>query len=347
MKKSNYLFFLFYLISCGEKTTKPPETVQVDEAIPVKTALVVQKNMTLPIHASGFLTSDSEQRLGFKIGGVIKKTYVKEGDIVRAGQLLATLDLTEINGQVALANQGLQKAERDLTRVEGLFKDSAATLELLQNATTGRDVAKENVGIATFNQKFAEIRAKENGKVIKKLMNEGEIVGAGMPVFIIFGNNNKDWVVKIAVSDRDWAAMNVGMTAKVKMDAYPETNFIGKISELSPAADPASGLYAVKINVPSQGKRFSPGLFAAVDITPAQTRNLWTIPMEAIVEGQGKTAFVYAIAADGVSVKKMPVSVSFIEGNLAVLNNGLQGVTEIVTAGSPYLTERSRVRVVR
>jgi membrane fusion protein, multidrug efflux system len=333
--------------SCGQKATKPAEITQVEEAIPVKTTLIAQKNSTTPIHASGFLTSKSEQRLGFKIGGVISKIYVKEGDLVKAGQLLATLDLTEINGQVALAQQGLKKATRDLERVEGLYKDSAATLELLQNATTGRDVAKENVGIATFNQKFAEIRAKESGKVIKKIMNEGEIVGPGMPLFVIFGNNAKDWIVKINVSDRDWAALNVGMAAQIKMDAYPDTKFAGKISELAPTADPTNGLYPIEINIAAQGKRFSPGLFASVDITPIHKSNQHSIPIEAIVEGEGKNAFVYAIADDGISVRKVPISIAYIEGNQAILNGSIENVQEIVTAGSPYLTERSKVRVIK
>lgn len=187
MKKYFYILFVaVFAFSCGGKKSAAPSTdnAVLEEYIPIKTAVVNNKSFVIPIHASGFLTSDSEQRLAFKIGGIIKKILVKEGDVVKKGQLLAVLDQTEINAQVALAQQGLQKAERDLARVDGLYKDSSATLELLQNATTGRDVAKENLEIAVFNQKYAEIRANENGKVIKKMMNEGEIIGPGMPVFV-------------------------------------------------------------------------------------------------------------------------------------------------------------------
>lgn len=96
-------------------------TVNSDESIPVRTALVQQKTVALPIHASGILTSSAEQRLSFKIGGIIRKIYVDEGDVVRPGQLLAVLDKTEIDAQVNQAQQGLMKAERDLGRVEGLY----------------------------------------------------------------------------------------------------------------------------------------------------------------------------------------------------------------------------------
>lgn len=340
---------LFYLLGgCGnqEATTNAATSGQLssDERIPVLTAAVQNKSIDLPVHASGILTSSAEQRLSFKIGGVIRKIYVDEGDVVRPGQLLAVLDKTEIDAQVSQANQALLKAERDLSRVEGLYRDSSATLELLQNATTGRDVAKETARITQFNRQYAEIRANRGGKVIKKLMNEGEITGPGTPVFVIFETGNDDWVVKVNVSDRDWARINTGMNARVTMDAYPTTVFTGKISDLAPAADPASGLYPVEIRVTPQGKRFAPGLFAQVDITPKQARNYAAVPVEAIIEGDGREAFVFALQADGESVRKTPVQVAFLEQNLAVLTNSLEGVTEVITSGAPYLTEKKKVK---
>lgn len=323
---------------------QPTTNNELDERIPVQTVTVQQKTIALPVHASGILTSSAEQRLAFKVGGVIRKIYVDQGDVVRPGQLLAVLDKTEIDAQVAQAQQALTKAERDLGRVEGLYKDSSATLELLQNATTARDVAKESARIAQFNQQYAEIRATRGGKIIKKLMNEGEITGPGTPAFVLFETGKDDWVVKINVSDRDWARLSLGMNAKVVMDAYPDAPFAGKVSDLAPAADPASGLYPVEIKVAPQGKRFAPGLFAQVDITPSQSRNYTTVPVEAIVEGDGKSAFVFALQPDGESVKKTPVQIAFLEGNQAVVTSGLEGVAEVVTSGAPYLSEKKKVR---
>ncbi|MEO6038895.1 MAG: efflux RND transporter periplasmic adaptor subunit, partial [Saprospiraceae bacterium] len=338
---------LFALLGgCGAKNppAAPAVATTEEEAIPVRTAAVQQRNIALPVHASGVLSSTAEQRLAFKIGGVIRRIYVDEGDIVRAGQLLATLDKTEIDAQVNQAQQGLAKSERDLNRVQGLYRDSSATLELLENATTGRDVAKESARIATFNQQYAEIRATKSGKIIKKLMNEGEITGPGTPVFILFETGKDDWVVKINVSDRDWARLGLGMAARVTMDAYEGTTFNGKVTDLAPAADPQSGLYPIEVRIQPQGKRFAPGLFAQVDITPSQARLYTLIPVEAIVEGDGKSAFVFALQADGQSVRKAPVQIAFMEGNQVVITGGLEGVAEVVTTGAPYLTEKKRVR---
>ena len=266
---------------------------------------------------------------------------------MRVGQLLAVLDKTEIDAQVSQAQQALAKTERDLGRVEGLYRDSSATLEMLQNATTARDVAKETARIATFNQQYAEIRATRAGKIIKKLMNEGEITGPGTPVFVLFETGVNDWVVKINVSDRDWARLNIGMNANVRMDAYPDQVFKGKVGDLAPAADPVSGLYPVDIRIQPQGRRFAPGLFAEADITPPQTRAYATVPIEAIVEGDGQSAFVFVVQPDGISVRKTPIQVAFMEGNQAVVSNGLDTGSEIVTTGAPYLTEKKKISRVR
>jgi multidrug efflux system membrane fusion protein len=342
------LLSLLFLFACGKKET-PSATLQEqtgDERIAVKVVQVTQKNITLPVHSSGILSSTAEQKLSFKTGGIVRRIYFEEGDVVRPGQLLAILDKTEIDAMVSQAEQSLAKSERDLARVQGLYQDSSATLELLQNATTGRDVAKETLRIALFNRQYSEIRATRGGTIIKKIVNEGEIVGPGMPVFVLFETGQNDWVVKINVSDRDWARLNKGQVAEVHFDAYSDTNFKGTIADLPAAADPSNGLYPIEVKVTPQGKRFAPGLFAQVDIASRQGRNYVIVPIESIIEGEGKSAFVYTVSADGASVKKVPVQIAFLEGSTAVIASGLEASQRVVTTGAPYLNERKKIRIV-
>ncbi len=340
-----YALSLLFLGGCGKNAAPKLPDPETDEVIPIKTVAVEQRVMSLPVTGSGFLTSASEQRLAFKIPGVISSVLVDEGDQVKPGQLLAALDLTEINAQVGQAQRAVEKAERDLARVEGLRRDSAATLELLQNATTARDVARENLNIATFNQKYGEIRATRPGRVIKKLMNAGEMAAPGMPIFVLFEEGPSDWVLKTSVSDRDWARLRPGMAARVKLDAFPDVVFSGKITDLPPAADPSNGLYPVEVRVAPSGRRFAPGLFGQAEISVGQGRSYPVVPVEAIVEGNGKEAFVFLLKKDGQSVEKRPVRVAFLEKDRAVIASGLEGVSEVVGIGSPFLSENSKVKL--
>ena len=332
--------------SQGAQTQTPK--IEDTEIIPVKTVKVSQKNVAHNIVATGLLASKAESKLSFKTGGVIAKIYVKEGDDVRTGQLLATLDLTEISSQVAQAQFGVEKAERDLQRAKNLYADTVATLETVQNATTGADIARKTLQIAQFNQRFSEIRATRGGRVIKKMMNEGELAGAGMPILIINEAmaSSKDWVVRMGVSDKDWATLRQGNLAKINFDAFPNEFFDGKVTKLADMADPMSGTYEVEITINTKGKRLASGLFAHVSVQPSNSSVMTVIPIEALVEGNGTEGFVFSIAPDGTSVLKTPVKILEI-GNNEIGISGLGAVSEVITEGSSYLTEKTKVKLVK
>src|SRR5690348_3898144 len=168
----------------------------VDEAIAVKLQPVTTTKYAPVLKYSGSMASTTEARLSFKIGGIISRIYVKEGDHVVKGQLLATLDLTEINAQVQQASQSVEKVQRDANRAQRLYNDTVGTLEQMQNANTQLQVAEEGLRIARFNQAYAQIRATESGIILKKLMNEGEMASVGAPVFMLNGTAGNDWVIR-------------------------------------------------------------------------------------------------------------------------------------------------------
>ncbi|GAB3248260.1 efflux RND transporter periplasmic adaptor subunit [Larkinella harenae] len=335
------------LWACGTKAEETQSKTKTDQAddtsIPVKLTKVESVIRTEPVVASGLVSSAEEAKLSFKVGGIIEKLYVKEGQPVRKGQLLATLNLTEINAQVSQAQFAREKTERDLNRVKALYADTAATLEQLQNATTGHDVAQQNLTIAQFNQNYAQIRSTVDGTVTRRLMNEGELATAGSPVFMISSTRQNDWIVRVGVSDKDWARLKIGNRATITLEAYPDRTFTGTVSELAQAADPMNKLYDVEIRINPGAVKFAPGLFAKATLQPAQSRSYALIPIEAIVEGDGKNGFVFTLSDDQKHVRKIPVQIGFIDNDKVLLSNGLSGISNVITAGSAYLTETSTV----
>lgn len=335
------------LWACGSKAEKPVQQAETadDAAIAVKLAPVQTVVRAEPIVASGLVSSAEEAKLSFKVGGIINKLYVSEGQPVRKGQLLATLDLTEIDAQVNQAQFAVEKSERDLGRVKAMYADTAATLEQLQNATTGINLARQNLTISRFNRSYAQIRSTVDGTVTRKLMNEGEFASVGTGVFTISSNGKSDWRVRVGVSDKDWARLKLGDRASIALDAYPDKTFSGTISELAQAADPLSKLYEIEVRINPGSARFASGLFAKVQLQPAQSRSYGVVPVEAIVEGNGKDGFVYVLADDGKRVIKKPVQIGFLDGDNVLLTRGVERVKQVVTAGSAYLTEESTVLV--
>ncbi|HWB93522.1 MAG TPA: efflux RND transporter periplasmic adaptor subunit, partial [Puia sp.] len=266
-------------------------------------------------------------------------------DHVTAGQLLATLDLTEIDAQVQQALQNLDKARRDENRIKNLYLDTVATLEQVQNIHTQLTVATEALRIATFNRQYAQIRAAGSGAILQKIMNQGEYASAGSAVLLFNGVGPNDWVVRFGVPDKDWAILHKGDKASISIEAYSDQHFTGVITKLAEGAG-ADGTYGVEVTVSPQGRRFAPGLFCTLQLEPAAGRPYYFIPTSALAEGEGATGYVYTVNADKHTVKKLPVHIAFLQGDQIAIDSGLGNVDQVVTQGVGYLTERSTVTVV-
>jgi len=336
--------FAVVLTGCNGRSQAAPVT---EDVIAVKVQPVTTAQYAPVLKYSGTMASTAEARLSFKISGIISKIYVKEGDHVVKGQLLATLDLTEINAQVQQASQGVEKVQRDVNRVKNLYNDTVATLEQVQNATTQLQTAEESLRIARFNQQYAQIRANESGTILKKLMNEGELAGAGAPIFVFNGTAGSDWVIRFGVSDKDWAVLKKGDKAAVEIDAYPNKTFSGIITEIAQGADAASGTYEIEVKVLPGGARFAAGLFSTVRLQPVGEQTVTMVPVEALTEANDKTGFIYTVNPDGKTVTKNKVTIAFLENNKAAIVSGLDSAREVITEGVGYLTDKSLVKVIK
>lgn len=337
------LLFVLFLASCAPSAPEENGGAQKTNVIYVRTAPVERSELTPSIHASGLVGTANEARVSFKTGGVIRRTLVEEGDVVKAGQLLATLDLTEIDAQVKQAKEGLEKSRRDLERAKNLYADSIATLEQVQNATTAVEVAAQTVQIAEFNRQFSEIRAPFAGKIVAKLLNEGEVTGPGMPVFYLIGTGAQDWVVRVGLSDRDWARLQLGDRAEAQLSAYPGETFSATVSKLADVANPASGTFDAELKIDPKGKRLAAGLVASVEIQPGKNGTYSLVPVESLVESDGKKGFVYT--PEGGKARKVSVTIAFLAGEKAAISGGLENISAVVTAGAPYLRDGQAIDI--
>ncbi|HTR31147.1 MAG TPA: efflux RND transporter periplasmic adaptor subunit [Puia sp.] len=336
----------FAFTSCGDNQAAViSKTPPLDDAIPVSLQPATISRESRPLQYSGLMASNDEARLSFKIGGIASHIYVKEGDHVRSGRLLATLDLTEIDAQVQQATLNVEKAERDEARLRNLYRDTVASLEQLQNGHTQATVAAEALRIARFNRQYAQIRATTDGTILQKIANEGEYLAAGTPVLVFNGTGNRDWVLRFGVSDKDWAVLHRGDKASVSIDAYPDQRFTGAITKLAESADPANGTYAVEVTIAPGGHKFAPGLFCSLQLQPRASRPYTLIPASALAEGEGSSGFVYTLNSDNRTVTRHPVRIAYFQDDRIAISDGLDSVRQVIAGGVGYLTAHSTVKV--
>jgi membrane fusion protein, multidrug efflux system len=335
------------LAACGsEVDARGRHTIAVSggsTAIPVRLAPITEDSTAQPVTATGVIALRDEIALSFKIGGVVAQVLAREGESVRAGQLLATLDLREIDAQVAKAQSGAAKAERDLARVGRLQADSVATRQQLEDATTAAEVARADLQTATVNRQYARIVAPASGVVLHRAAEPGELVSVGS-VVVTLGSRTSGTIARVALPDRDVVRVRLGDQAVVRVDARPGEALSGHVRQIAAASDPRTGTYAVEIALDRPGG-LSSGMIGHVEIVAHGAERLRTVPIEALLEADGDRATLFALGPDG-RAKRVSVEVAFVRGEQAAVRGALAGVSRVVTDGAAYLNDGDAVRVM-
>ncbi len=334
---------LFYACKEEKKENSPFESADV---IPIKTSPVESFALNNTISASGLVTTENQANYGFKIGGIISRIYVEEGQFFKKGQLLASLDETEINAGLNQTDLNLKKYERDYKRASNLYKDSVYTLEQLQNTKTGLDIAKKQKDAVAFNARYSKIYAAADGFVSKKIANEGEVVGAGSPILAINETTqNNNYLLKVGLTDKEWAAVKAGQKATVTLDGYPDEKFDAFIFRKSQAADAALGSFQVELKLSLKKSKPAVGMFGKAEIKAEQSEDFIIIPYNSLIEADGNKAFVFIVENN--KVKRQSVTINKFENNKVFIKEGLQKTDQIVISNSAYLNEQSTIKIIK
>lgn len=333
-----FLAGLVILAACGDSGPKEA----AEPVVVIKTIRITDTIIVIAVRTAGKLGSKSESKLSFKTGGIIQKIMVDEGQSVRKGQLLAQLNLEEINSRVNQAELALKKAERDYGRAGNLYRDSVATLEQFENAGTALEIARSNASIANFNLQYSTIRAPAYGKILKKIAESNEIIAPGHPV-LLFASTGSDWVVRANLTDRDIVRVRMRDSAHVRFDAYPGEIFTGEISEIGTSADPYTGTYEVEVKMTRRPEKLVSGFIAKVDIYPEALEKHVVIPVESLIYGTGLTAYVLVMKDQQPERRKILIRAVTDQG--IVVGEGLTPGEEIVVEGAEYIKPGSRIQV--
>jgi len=338
------LLSIMVLAACGP--AKPEETTKVEYRL-VKTQTVDRGPATGLIEVPGIGAFRDETRLSFKVGGVIDSIAVREGELVRKGQRLAALNKQDVNAAVSQASAGFEKAQRDFQRGKLLHEQEVISKVQLDNLQTAAQAARAQLSQAQFASQTAEIHAQADGVVLKRFAQAGEVVSPGQPIVLI-GSQSSGFVMKASLADRQAIHVQIGTSAQVEFDALPGVKWPGKVIELSQAADPATGTYGVLVALNTDAHKnvsLLSGMQGRAQIEPANfsgTRSY--VPIEAVVEGDNKAAWIYTLEADS-TVKRQPVQVAFINGDRIALINDLPEGTRVVSTGAAYLLDGETVKV--
>ncbi len=312
-----------------------------------------ERSSILPkMEFSGSLDPEWQAEIGAKVDGRLEKVYVREGDKVTKGQILALLeqedteaDLLNAQGTYMDAETSLRKAELDLTRYAKLYEQGAVSEQTVDDYRFARDNAAAKLEAARGSLKGMQSKsigtavvAPADGIIYKRYYQEGYYAKYGTPLFAIADISTLKTVINIPEGQIDGVA--VGNEAKITLPAFAGREIIGYITRISPVADLPAHTFTAEVSVDNTEGLLA-GVFATVNLVGQLKNNVLTIPTYAIVMRDDQKTVLVA-DKDGVVTRRV-LDIGYMDENIAEVLSGLQGDETIVTGGQNKLREGSKI----
>ena len=257
--------------------------------------------------ATGTIRSERTSMVSSRTMGAVTSLLIREGDIVKAGQLLLTIDNRDAVQRTRAAEMAVETtkqnkslAETTWQRYKNLYDEKALSQQEMDQVESQKKVAemeyertKAMADEAKTYQAFTRVTAPVPGRITQKHIDVGSMASPGMPLLIIEGGGNP--YVEVAVDERFGGKIKTGMAVEVTIDAL--NRFLqGIVREIVPAVDPLSRTFTIKIGL--KDAKLGSGLFARVRI-PVGMKEAILVPEKAIVR-KGQLTGVYAVDSQGV-----------------------------------------------
>ena len=347
---------LILLTSCnGEKKEAPAKEL----AIAVKVSGISSDNNSPFVTASGKIEAENSANLSTRMMGYVTKIHVQVGQKVGAGQLLVSINNTDLQAKKAQVDASIHQAtaaynnaKKDYDRFVNLFKQQSASQKELDDITARYEMAKaglegarqmRNEILAQFS--YSNITAPFSGVVTNTFVKEGDMANPGMPLVSLEGASKLQ--VTAMVSENDIVSIKKGMPVNVLVKSSNVT-LTGKVSEVSISAANTGGQYLVKVNLNKTDALVLSGMFVNVQFPVAnKTQTVLTnrilVPENALVK-QGQLSGIYTIATGNIAILRwLRIGKTF--GNQVEVLSGLSANEQYIVSADGKLYNGALVRV--
>ena len=345
-------FILAVLPGCGPKESHAPP-------LPVTVQSVAGGPGETGVRYTASIRPSAQVDVAFKVSGYIDQiTQVKgvdgrprnlqDGDVVRRGAILARVRDREYADALAQARAALSQAKADFDRISQLYENrsvSKADYDAAYAKFTANRAQEDQAA-----QSFADcsLRAPLDGHVLKRSVEVGTLVSAGVPAFSI--GDLRSVEVVFGVPDVQIASMKMGATQSVNVEAVPGQSFHGQITRVAPSADPSSRVFEVEVTIPNPDGRLKSGMIASLQIAGAPVPTGAFVPLNAVVRPPGETASYGIFVVEEIKGRSFArlrrVRLGELRGDLIEVVEGLRGGERVIVRGATLAVDSAEVRVI-
>ena len=329
-----------------------PRRAPAVESVVVKPSINVANPALLS--ATGYLVANKQSKITPKISGKVVRLNFDVGDKVRAGDVLAVLESTNLEAQLDEAQAALNEAEREYARQSALWKQGVASRAGYDAAEAQVKAARARVEQIKINMHDMVVRAPFDGTIATKSTEVGEVISsvimgqvagtlpAGAICTLVDLNTLE---VEADVNESSIAQLHEGQPAEVAVDAFPGRKWRGVLRQIIPTADRAKATVKVKVKIVDPGDRLLPEMSATASFLNTQRTDaelheppkIW-IPKRAIADGK-----VAVIGADG-HVQLRSVQTGDTRESMVEIRGGVREGERVITDGVEQLKDGQLVR---
>ena len=356
---------LFYWVPSVDRGV-PQETTKTSRkgggtggAVPVVTEAVAVGDFAIRRRTIGILESPATIIVRSRIDSQVLEQHVTDGQIVKKGDLLFTLDDREIKAEIARDEATIAKdqatltaAETALNRTQELITKNVASQQQLEQATATFKAAQQTVeadqAVLQADQLklgYAKLEAPIRGRIGAIRVAPGNLVSANDPAGLVTLTQMQPLRVSFTLPERDLAALrgalrNKTTAVRVYAPAEAEPLSTGTLDFVDSSVDSSSGTIAAKATFPNEHYKLWPGQYVEVEIDLAVRPKTVTVPTVAIQTGQ-QGPYVFVAQADK-TVEMRKVELAGIEGDRTAISGGLKEGDRIVVQGQLRLSQGTR-----
>lgn len=348
------LFVALFVASCGSKDKAP-----VADNSPVINVKVneVEANSNSPfLSVSGKIQASNSADLSTRMMGYVNKVHVNVGDKVSKGQLLVSINNTDLQAKKAQINAGITEAtaafnnaQKDYNRFKNLFADNSASQKELDDITANFEIAKARLEAANqmkneINAQFAysNITAPFSEKITSKNVEAGNMANPGVPLISMETPGNFE--VMAMVPETEISEIKSGTTIDVLIKSINQT-IKGKVKEVSTSAKNTGGQYLVKIDLDKTDANILSGMFTTVQF-PVERKaktEMVLIPSEAIVTN-GQLSGVYTVSQSNTALLRW-LRLGRTFGNQVEVLSGLNAEEAYIVSAEGKLFNGAKISI--
>lgn len=328
--------------STAGDTSQKKQAAKADEAaIPVEIAQPARKELLATYSGTATLEAEADADVIAKVQGEVQRLLVEEGDVVRAGQVLAVLDGRQLRLEVTQASAELAKLERDYRRQIELNERGLVAAGTFEGLRYDLETLRAKHGLAELQLSYTEIRAPFAGVVARRSVRLGQTVQPNAVLFRV--TDPSPLKAQVFIPERQLKRLQPGQAAAVQVDAVPGKTFLARVSLVSPTIDTQTATFKATVEVTDPSGELRPGMFARLGIVFERKPEALQIPRVALVETDGERSVF--VVQDGVAHQRSVETGLSDSGNVEIVD-GLVGTEQVVIVGQSGLKDGNKVRVV-